>query len=158
MVSTLLNLEYASCQIMADHWLGLVTTTPLIGRKPCNRMRDCSCLMQDHGLCKKHNIDTFFPRNNLAVSVLRIENTENGCAAMHRRSRPVGYGLLSCYCNGPFLVHVCLLFKASPSTKFPFVQGGRMAQSVSARPWCKRSWVRFPDLASLFRLLSFPCS
>ena len=32
--------------------------------------------------------------------------------------------------------------------------GERMAQSVSARPWRKRSWVRFPDLTSLFRLLS----
>ena len=30
--------------------------------------------------------------------------------------------------------------------------------AVSARPWCKRSRVPFPDLASLFRLLSVLCS
>ena len=33
-----------------------------------------------------------------------------------------------------------------------------MAHSVSARPWCKRSRVRFPNLTSLFRLLSVLCS
>ena len=36
--------------------------------------------------------------------------------------------------------------------------GARVAQSVSARPWCIRSRVRSPDLTSLFRLLSFQCS
>ena len=43
-------------------------------------------------------------------------------------------------------IHCCYTYQA------------RMAQSVSARPWWKRSWVRFPALASLFRLLSSPCS
>ena len=37
-------------------------------------------------------------------------------------------------------------------------QRARMAQSVSVRPWRKSSWVWFSDLASLFWLLSFPCS
>ena len=36
--------------------------------------------------------------------------------------------------------------------------GARMEQSVSVRPWCKRSRVRSPDLTSLFQLLSFQCS
>ena len=39
-----------------------------------------------------------------------------------------------------------------------FLTGAKMAQLFSTLPWCKRSWVRFPDLAFLFRFLSFPCS
>ena len=37
-------------------------------------------------------------------------------------------------------------------------QGARVAQSVSAWPWCIRSQVRSLDLTSLFQLLSFQCS
>ena len=56
------------------------------------------------------------------------------------------------------LSYIFLLFWHQHGRLTTWVRGARMAQSVSARPWCKRSWVRFSDLASLFRLLSFPCS
>ena len=40
--------------------LGLPTTTLLLDLKPRSRTRDRSCLTQNHGSCKEHNITAFF--------------------------------------------------------------------------------------------------